>query len=235
MTMTYSKFLTSSALAAGLLGAALSAQAVTHDVINWGPSTTGTYVDWSIASSADGDDVLYTFTQTGDMDGLGSIDDTLSIVLRHEGFTGSSFDGTDVTLGTSFNLNIAALGDNFGPDGDIDNNQSFQVSIDSVSFVQGESLGWVATFDGFSQILSTTSLGVVNYMGTVGAQTITGITGNQQLNLADLEVLTLTATSNNNRFRSLDFSVTTAVPEPATYALLGGLLALGFVMVRRRS
>ena len=47
---------------------------------------------------------------------------------------------------------------------------------------------------------------------------------------------TLTITLDNNGLKHLSVSQLqlTAIPEPGTYALLGGLFALGFVMVRRR-
>ena len=47
---------------------------------------------------------------------------------------------------------------------------------------------------------------------------------------------TLTITLDNNGLKHLSVSQLqlTAIPEPGTYALLGGLLALGYVMVRRR-
>ncbi|WP_162030973.1 MULTISPECIES: PEP-CTERM sorting domain-containing protein [unclassified Lentimonas] len=184
-------------------------------------------------------------TRTGDLDG-GTVDDTLTFDLRLKGFTGSSYTSPDVTLGTAYDLSadwdsvydattnpVPTPLQHFGPGGDIDNNQSFQLSIENIFFDQGEGDGWAATFDGFSAISKYGTDNTTYYFGTTAAESIF-MTGDGDAGFSGpVDVLTVTATANGNRFRDLDFAFTTAIPEPGTYALLPGLTGLAFVMARR--
>lgn len=88
---------------------------------------------------------MFTFTQTGDLDGLGNTTDTLSFDLCHEAFVGSSFDGTNVTLGTSFDQTLGGIlivpaNQHFGPnndangENDLDTNERFQLSIENLVY-----------------------------------------------------------------------------------------------------
>ena len=67
---------------------------------------------------------------------------------------------------------------------------------------------------------------------TVGAETIVGTSNStgQTLNRFALRQ----SDSSNNETVTVDNLSISVVPEPSSYALIGGLLALGYVMLRRR-
>ena len=67
--------------------------------------------DFTVTTSTTGNTVIHSFTQTGDLDGAGIADDTLSFDLVTNAFTDSTFDGTNVSLGT--NQITPAIGRNF--------------------------------------------------------------------------------------------------------------------------
>lgn len=223
-----------------------AAQAKVINITNWDGNNASveglTYpFEWNVKAADSGNDVLYTFTRTGDLDDIGASDDTLTFDLRLKAWTGSSFDGTDVTLGTVYDLSgdwdssVAANTpqQHFGPGGDIDNNQSYQLSMENISFVQGENLGWDAAFDGFSAISKYGTDNTTYYFGTTEAESVFMTGDGDTVFSGPLDILTVTATANGNRFRDLDFGFTTAIPEPATLGLVvafGG----GILFVRRR-
>ena len=229
------------AVAVALLMAGAS-QASVLTALNWdsnnASNTPGVvYQQFTVTSAVDGNDILYSWTRTGNLDG-GTVNDTLSFDLRAKAWTGSSFDGTDVTLGTSYNLGNDYSGtgtpnQHFGPSGDIDNNQSFQLSMENISFTQGEALGWVATFDGFSAISKYAAEAETVYFGTAGAEVRTA-DGAAQNFTGPLQVLTVSmiGSDNNNRFRDVDFSFTTAIPEPATLGMVAAFGG-GILFIRR--
>ena len=189
-------------------------------VNNWdGNNVSSNWNQWAVSAASNGNDIVYSWSRTGNLDG-GTVNDTLSFDLRLKAWTGSSFDGTNVTLGTVYNiagdknLSTNAPNQHFGSGGDLDNNQSFQLGIENISFTQGEGNGWVAGFDGFSAVSRFAGeAGDTFYFGIDHAETIT--TTNTVANMpyaAPVQVLTVTATDNNNRFRDLDFSFTTTEP-----------------------
>ncbi|BDS05875.1 hypothetical protein NT6N_09150 [Oceaniferula spumae] len=210
------------------------AQSATFAITNWdGNGSDTTFSGFAVSAAvADGNDLIYTWTRSGNLDGMGPANDTLSFDLRHEAFTGSSYSSPNVTLGNSHDLGGVSL-QHFGPGGDLDNNQSFRLSIENIVFTQGEALGWEATFDGFSDINRFGGSGTADYyFGTTGAETVVGggnFTG-------PVQVLTVTSTTANSRFRNLDFAITTAeaIPEPSSAALVG-LGGLALILRRRRS
>ncbi|WPJ96229.1 PEP-CTERM sorting domain-containing protein [Coraliomargarita algicola] len=234
--------------AAGLFSTSAQAATVAAGV-NWEAvdlGASGETSQFTVTVEADGNDWLYTWTKTGDLDGLGTSNDTLTFKLRSAAFTGSSYSSETgaVTLGTAFDYSVGdtvttPTDQHFGPAYDLDNNQSFQLSIEEIVFTQGEDLGWAATFDGFSAI--SRYIGQDDetfYFGTIGAEVVTTPATESVADIpfsGPVQVLTVTATDNNNRFRDLDFSFTVAVPEPGSYALLAGFTGMALVMLRRRN
>lgn len=84
----------------------------------------------------------------------------------------------------------------------------------------------------------TLSSGATN-IGTFPEETVTGSTDFSNTNPSTMSIevsagdaFTLTYDSGTFYLESITFTV---VPEPGTYALLSGICALGFVMIRRRS
>ena len=111
---------------------------------------------------------------------------------------------------------------------------SFTVNIDGVADSGS------GTFDGFNAVNFN------NFTGTETA-TVTTVTGSSTFTAAELgssqydfalsDSILMQKAAGGGDFKAsaVDFQFTAiAIPEPSSFALLGGLLALGHVMVRRR-
>ncbi|MEI6891522.1 MAG: putative glycoside hydrolase [Pontiella sp.] len=201
--------------------ATVNIQAAVITVSNWDGNNVGAWGNWTISATNSGSDILYSWSRTGDLDG-GTLEDIFSFDLRLKAWTESSYAVQDMILGTAYNLGADYSGTNspnqhFGPGGDLDNNQSLQLSVENINFTQGEGLGWTASFDGFSAI-SKYGGNSSYYVGTTGAEAFLS-QGNGNLGFTGpLDVLTITSIGvNNSRFRDLDFSFMMASPErPST-------------------
>ena len=204
-------------------------------------SNVGTF---TVTPSAAGDPTTYSFTRTGNLDG-GTINDTLSFDFVYTMYTGSSFDGTDVTLGTSValaNFSNPHFMNNYV--GDTNTNvlapcDSFTVSITNISYTSGEGFNSPGvSFDGFNSIakFGGSSPDAI-YLGTTGAVTKTVASGTGTTitldGVTDLAMTTsITTGTTNQRWRDLNFSFTVpdalAVPEPssALMFLIGSVVCL---------
>ncbi len=191
---------------------------------------------FTVSSATVGNTVTYSFTQTGDLDGQANVDDTLSFQLISEFYTGSSFDGTDVTLGAT---QVTPQ-----TDGNWENTfkagNTYRWEVDNISYTDGEDDETLA-FGGFTAINTIGYAGTAAgnydfYVGLLGATTITGVPSFT----ADLtsggtsSIVYFTGATDAVRLRDLDFQFeTTAIPEPATLGLVvaAGVSAL---FIRRR-
>ncbi|WPJ96281.1 PEP-CTERM sorting domain-containing protein [Coraliomargarita algicola] len=229
--------------AAASLTLAQTSNANTVSVAGWEAvdlGQSGETGQFTVSVVADGNDWLYTWTKTGDLDGLGNANDTLSFQLRSSAFEGSSFSEGDVTLGTAFDYSEGGTYttpeyQHFGPVDDIDANQSFQLSIENINYTSGDAGDETAVFSGFSSInVFANPDGLQTfYFGTVGAQVLTP--ASSAVTFTTVDVLTVTSTAAAKRFRDVGFSFEVAViPEPGTYALLAGCFGLSAVVMRRR-
>ena len=211
--------------------------AVTINIAGFDNFTT-TVGDFTVVQVLDGTDSVHTFTTTGDLDGFGNGDDTLTFDLRTQIFAGSSFSGDvaagtagDITLGT---LEQQALGTtHFGGNATAVNDfDTLAFSIENLNFVSGDGDS-TAVFNGFDEVTSFGNQDNRNFV--VG---LTGVTSEVNTfgvatDLGDAQVGYLTrlpGDSNVTNFRDLDFSFD-VVPEPSSTLLLG---LGGFALLARR-
>lgn len=202
---------------------------------------------FTVTPSAAGNPTTYSFTRTGNLDG-GTINDTLSFDFVYTMYTGSSFDGTNVTLGTS----VALAGfsnphymNNYVGDGNTNNvtaGDSFQVNIANISYTSGEGFTNPGiSFDGFNSISKFGGGDADIFIGTTSAVTKAVGTENGPISLdgvSNLVVTTaLTSGTSNQRWRDLNFSFTVpdsaAVPEPSSALIL--LIGAVVCLARRRA
>ncbi|TSJ77541.1 PEP-CTERM sorting domain-containing protein [Rariglobus hedericola] len=132
-------------------------------------------------------------------------------------FKGAKTDGTSVgaQVGSTVTLNSASL------NSAIFNSTTFYTISLNVNAVAGTSIGFTGS------ILDSSNSSIIGAFGTISDSTPT---------FGGTSVALRLGTGGNNVMTSVDNLVltTSAVPEPSTYALLGGLGALGFVLSRRR-
>ena len=93
----------------------------------------------------------------------------------------------------------------------------------------GFEFGWDPAYIADSDDTIYRNLGI---MRTVGGNVYAGGAQLSKTNYTSVSNVSMNSGTNTN---DLDFYVHTVVPEPGTYALLAGLLALSSAMVRRRS
>lgn len=257
MTMTYSKFLTSSALAAAMAFAcAQSANAQTtvnfttlssgDGIANNSLLANGSAADLTVARTFVGGDFLYAISYSGlDFDGVAGLD-TLNFTVRVDAKRNGTIaygaaNTSTATLGpTSINTTLSTGAGNlnsWNTFSDIMNsNSSLIFTVESASVSTGQSVD-PASFTGLFMKESRSS----GHQTVIGVGTgLAGYAYNNDQTISGLDVSTLYVSNGKGLndavgVRDVNFSITVAaVPEPSAYALLGGLLALGFVMVRRR-
>lgn len=203
---------------------------------------------FTITTSTTGMTTTLSFTQTGDLDGQGTANDTLSFDLIYEAYSGSTVDAAtgDVALGTQITPNLANV--NFVIN-NFQNGNTLSLEVANVVYTDGEG-DEAITFQGFTAI-NVTDFGnpdttgtpdgpLTTYVGTTGATAIT----------FDPTVANVDLTSNGTdpalfftiapgdgpvRLRDADFFFETIpVPEPSSTALLG-LGGLGLLLRRKRA
>ena len=192
----------------------------------------------------EGTDSIHSFTITGDLDGLGNGDDTLSFDLRTQIFQGSSFSGDvatgtagDITLGTTLQQQvldpgIIHLGGESPALGDF---ETFAFSIENTSFISGDGDSTVV-FNGFDEITSFGSNADRTLVSGLTGVTPVTVGQGDPTDLGGTQVGYVTRLPGDSvvtNFRDLDFSFdVVAIPEPSSTLLLGlGGLAL---LARRR-
>jgi len=229
------------------------------NTVNIGGSTSRLGVVRTTASG----NYTYAVTYTGmDYDG-DTVNDTLQFNVTVAGYTNSSiiFGGSNdsvVSLASSSETTNVFLS---SVQGWIAGNgvrflqgSTLEFTVDSI-VVSGTTLGsYGGTFGGFSQVLLQESANM-NHQGVIGLgaglDDFTFSQGTMDISVSPAQS-PLYVTSNNtipNEAKwgvgNIDFNITIAaiaepgayvsIPESASYALLGGLLALGTVMAHRRS
>jgi len=201
---------------------------------------------YTITPTTVGNEVIYDFTQTGDLDGLGIADDTFSFTVTATYLEGTTFDGTTLTLGTTAGTvtTSGTGGLNWGS-GDSDEGDSLVFSLSGVSYTRGENGKNDVIFNGFTQTLSAGNNNVTDIVIGEGTDFVLY---DDATRFTDLDN-TVTDTSQYVynyitresggaivSLRDLDFSfqLEDTIPEPSSAALLG-LGGLALIARRRRS
>lgn len=182
----------------------------------------------------------FTLTQTFDFDG-GGTDDTLSFTLTRTTYASGSISGADVTVGAeNSGGNTTNWYNNFG------DNETLELEVSNIVYNSGEADGTTAVFAGFTNFTRTnfaagagagTSVDYLIHTGPVGSTVFTSTGTAVDLTSAGTSsaiFVTAEDGAGGIRIRDLDlqFETVTAVPEPSSFALLGGALAC--LAVRRR-
>lgn len=224
-------------LLANCAGSPVHANLIT--VINMAADDTSVS-GFNVTGALVGNTYTFTLTQTGNLDG-GTVNDTLSFDLIYETYTGSTFSGGDVTLGTAStpNVNNQNWHSSLFTTGD-----TLSLEVANISYTDGEGDETLA-FNGFTSIRPTSFTSASNstpagdidyYVGLTGATTIT----DDPTFVADLIAsngtspsLFFTASNGPVRLRDLSFQFqTSAAPEPSSIALV--FSGIGLLVIRRR-
>jgi hypothetical protein len=146
-----------------------------------------------------------------------------------------SVSGVSLASGSSIDMNITFIGDNGG--------ESVRFMVESAGqwYVSDTASGSAST--GLFSLGGTALDDELWHAVTLNDDVYTDLNYNVSgapvsLSLVDIDwvgfYFNTTNTENGSNFGIDSFEVN-AVPEPSTYALLGGLMALGFVLYRRRA
>ena len=193
--------------------------------VNFASSTTGNVNAGTVVSYVGDEtngDHTFTFDITADLDN-DAIDDTFSFLLRVEAFTGSTFDEVtnEVTLGTEYDLFVdgapTTANQHFGPGFDLDNGQSFRLSIESISYQRGGvDLDESFSFTGFTNVGRFGGAGGTAYYGLTDVESIThDVIGPANFS-GPVTELVVTSNINNVRYRDLNFQFNIAGSEVLT-------------------
>jgi len=215
--------------------------------LDYGTATSSLHSSY-VTTGSTGSYRTYQYNITGDLDGQG-LDDNLRFTFRERLYSGSTWDGTDVTLGTA--TDISSSTDIYlGQDG-MSAGDSIHLVVNNIQFTSGE-LGATYTGDltsigGITALRSTADTQLA--IGTTGADVWTGsdTTGFVEysgdspfivtvLDRGTVDGLGVTDADDDLRLRWADitFELETidTIPEPSSAALLGlGGLAL---LLRRK-
>jgi hypothetical protein len=175
----------------------------------------GTGKSFDLTITSNGNSIVYSFSETADLDG-GTVDDTLSFDMVQTVYTGSTYNATDVTLGSSVQ---ASPNMHFGQgyDGDLNANvfypgDSFTLEIQNIIYTDGEGDANIE-FTGFNSLKKYGGATHDLLLGTTGYTSLTvGGTGSTvDLGGVDDVVLTTSITSGTSgqRLRDLNFTFET--------------------------
>ncbi len=213
------------------LGLATASHAATLVVDGFDSNSTsiGGFTVTSVVNSLG---IEHNFTQTGDLDGRGNGNDTLSFTITERLYNGSTVAGGLVTLGTEVQL-ASPTGTAFGG-GTLNAGDTVRFTLEDIVYTSGAA-GAEATFLGFDSVFTagatgdrTSALGLTDAVVRTTPRFTT--LAFPDSDTADTAV-TFTSTDAVTVIRDLDFSFE-VVPEPSSTSLLGlGGLAL---LARRR-
>lgn len=174
-------------------------------------------------------------TETGLVfdDEEGSIQDTKGgFTLTAEAFldgvsTGTEFNGA----GSGFGINAVGTGDE---------TQRFDNDLGDESMVFSFDIGGTFTSIDLRYVSTAFNEAVLIFDGggTYELNNTTALSGDDDFNIGEVftagQTITLAISGSAALGENFSLESFTVVPEPKTYALLAGITALGFVMVRRR-
>ncbi|MDF7826670.1 Ig domain-containing protein [Pontiellaceae bacterium B12227] len=172
----------------------------------------------SITKATNGNDVVYSLSIINqDLDGGGTLTDSLSWDIRVKAFAGGSFflNGNDSSVTLGSNVLVGTINKEFGVSGS-DNRymgpgESVQFSVENL--VLTADAGFSAHFDGFGGLWGTAG----SYIYGEGASGLESqiTTNSGDLAFAANTILAVTAAADSERVHSLDGSFTVSAAVPA--------------------
>lgn len=233
---------------------------------NWDSSQgsiTADGVTYTVTTDDTGTSLLHNFTATGDIDGLGLVNDTLSFTIIDDYFEGSTFTGDatnpgTVTIGGQVDNNVEANGTSalhFGTNtflgisnGFLQTGNTFELSVANILYTRGEAgASSNVSFEGFSGFNYFIAGGnpefFVGENGNLTGTSDIGLSNNTNITFAaPVQDFSFTqtggsATNSRIRVRDLDFIFDvdmTPIPEPSSLLVVSLLLLFGASIRRRR-